>query len=140
MNKTVKIFAVLALILSIVIAYGADRASQWAKYEKQHRLIEAECQWDGKETKDVQVHHILKFSKYPQYELVDTPDGKHGNMITLCTKHADHIFIGHDDDYKDENPFVREECDFHRANMKKYKEKEAELSKQFDAIIARQNK
>ena len=125
------IFAKLIVLVSVftgvgvAILFPADRDSRWeAKrlYHLQH--VESSCQWCGNDNiKELEVHHILQVSQWKKYELTEP------NYITMC--HSCQFIVGHNRNFSGCNPFVREECAIHRANMKRYAEKIKQLEKEF---------
>lgn len=83
------------------LVYESERASGWSKvrasYIRRHPVCEA-CAT----VKDLNVHHIKPFSKYPELELDTT------NLITLCRYH--HFWIGHKGNWKKYNPNCRQDA------------------------------
>jgi hypothetical protein len=92
---------VIVVLLLVVIAIMAippsttflptstERSGRWRRVRAEHLEIEPTCAACGTD-EDLEVHHILPFSEYPQLELA------RGNLITLCREH--HWLIGHDPD------------------------------------------
>lgn len=84
------------------------RSPEWpavrAAYLKDHPTCEA-CGT----SEDLQVHHVQAFEFRPELELDPS------NLITLCGpgKHNCHEHFGHLDNYKCENPHVREDAAAH---------------------------
>ena len=127
MNWLVKAIVILSLSLGVFVAvvFPADRASGWDKLRDECVAEQKVCQYCGT-IKDLQAHHILEFSigNNAKYELVKA------NIIVLCRE--DHLRTGHNGSFLTMNPFVREECEMHRAHMKKYAEKIRQLEKAFN--------
>lgn len=91
----------------------------------EHLRIESKCQWCGNDNiKELEVHHILQFSEYEKYELLDE------NLITMC--HSCQFIVGHNRNFQTDNPFVREECEMHQRLKAKYQEKIRQLKKAYD--------
>lgn len=137
---TLKLASVLVLIALLIVStsYSEERDSRWEKVRLHHLVLEPECQWCGNtDIHDLQVHHIREFSKNKKYELLDSEDGKSGNLITLCNKC--HLIVGHNRDFHDDNPYVREECELHKLHLKKYDAKRKQLEIRFDALLAGAN-
>ena len=124
----------IAVFLCYMIVAG-ERSAQWEKVREAHIVLEPDCQWCGeKDRKELNVHHIIEFSENPKYELLDSPDGKKGNLITLCEKC--HFVVGHRCNYKISNPFVREECNEHQKNISVFLEyKKAALEAKFNKLL-----
>lgn len=93
---------------------GGSRSSSWARVRSVHLLVHPYCEVCGT-LENREVHHILPFHLYPQYELVPS------NLFTLCRIH--HFGVGHDPDGPGDldpgwavfNPAVREDSAALRA-------------------------
>lgn len=73
------------------------RHKNWRRFRKEYVKKNPKCIVCGSK-KNLEVHHILKFSDYPQFEL------KNDNLATLCRR--DHLIFGHLDSYHSANPDV----------------------------------
>jgi hypothetical protein len=127
MHITVKIIiaAIVFLGVFIAIVFGAERSGKWEKVRLEHLRLESICQWCGNDNiKEQKVHHILQFSEYGKYELLDE------NLITMC--HSCQLIVGHNRNFQSYNPFVREECEMHQRLRAKYPEKIRQLKKAYD--------
>lgn len=82
------------------VAYGA-RSSQWSTIRKHYLESHPECEACGTR-EDLNVHHVKPYHTNPELELDIS------NLITLCRKH--HLEIGHRGNWKDANPYVREDA------------------------------
>ncbi len=58
-------------------ATGVPRSSHWPKVQKAFLAKHPTCEACG-ETRNLQVHHVLPYHKYPELELDES------NLITLC--------------------------------------------------------
>jgi 5-methylcytosine-specific restriction endonuclease McrA len=56
---------------------GKKRSKHWRSVRKTHIKLNPECALCGT-TKKLEVHHILPFSRFPEFELMPN------NLITLC--------------------------------------------------------
>lgn len=116
------------------------RNSRWRKIRAEHLKEEPECQWTGRRD-NLQVHHTFPVHLYPQYELykpylitlAGSGSGKTSRLLywLKCTirkvlwrcklfeKKPDvtnpHLTIGHNGNWKDFNPHVREACELHKV-------------------------
>ena len=73
------------------------RSSEWSKTRKEFIKENNCCSACGTKNK-LEVHHILPFHLYPEFELDKT------NLITLCKRH--HLTFGHLMNFKSYNPTV----------------------------------
>ena len=81
---------------------NSKRSPQWRKIEETHLSQHPTCAFcGGKE--GINVHHVLPFELFPDYEL--QPD----NLITLCAKH--HLDRGHLGRWDWFNPLVRSDAE-----------------------------
>ena len=96
---------------------GFMRSREWPKARRAHLEKEPFCRWCGRKH-FLNVHHIQPFHLNPALELDEN------NFITLCEggivsvvglrKYANcHFRKGHESNWKDCNPRVREECEEH---------------------------
>lgn len=71
------------------------RSGLWKHVRDEHIRREPACAACGR-TKNLEVHHIRPYSKYPELELDDGIDGtgRDGNLITLCADPC-HLVFGH---------------------------------------------
>lgn len=83
------------------IVYEGERSSGWTKVRNQFIRNHPTCAACGT-TKDLNVHHIKPFSKYPELEFEKT------NLITFCRYH--HYWLGHKGNWKKDNPNCKEEA------------------------------
>ena len=85
---------------------GELRSPHWTKTRTEHLLIEPACMICGTK-KNLNVHHIKPYHKWPKLELVQK------NLITLCeTPGQNHHFIlGHLRDWSSWNEHIREWVD-----------------------------
>jgi hypothetical protein len=123
----------LTWAIASIASLASERSSHWPAvrdaYKAAHPACEA-CGASGPKA-DLDVHHILPVSLWPENELDPT------NLITLCNKHHCHLMIGHLGDYDAYNPLVREDAAAMLAKVKArpYKcEDKAKFIKQFGAI------
>lgn len=83
------------------------RSSQWPKVRAEHLKNNPVCIVCGGK-KNLEVHHIFPFSKYPELELA-----KH-NLETMCESKKRglncHLYVGHAGDYRDSNGTYFEAC------------------------------
>ena len=86
----------------------------WPKVRAEHLEAQPACAVCGS-VKDLEVHHIFPFHKYPEWEL--SPE----NLITLCESRKwvnCHLFFGHLGDYHNFNPHVREDAKLFADRLK----------------------
>ena len=76
------------------IKFGASRSPQWFEVRKQHLKSHPVCEISGS-SKDLEVHHILPFYKFPELELEPS------NLITLSGDY--HLIFGHLGNFKSFN-------------------------------------
>jgi 5-methylcytosine-specific restriction endonuclease McrA len=88
---------------------GTTRSPEWPRVRREHLVVEPKCQWCGG-TVSLDVHHLEPFHIDPALELAPA------NLITLCeaTGLRCHLEIGHDDNWKNVVPGVRERCNAHQ--------------------------
>jgi hypothetical protein len=79
------------------------RSPRWSAVQKAHLRFEPKCQWCGTRLV-LQVHHVIPFHVDPTKEL----DPK--NLITLCERRRCHLKRGHNGNFREYNPIIREEC------------------------------
>jgi len=79
-----------------------DRSPEWTKIRNMYVTFNPRCAMCGS-TKQLQVHHIVPFSRNAELEL--DPD----NLITLCAR--DHLVFGHLGSWRSFNIDVKEDCD-----------------------------
>lgn len=80
---------------------------------QQHLKDEPVCQWCGGKI-DLDVHHILPFSKYSCLEL------SWSNLITLCNFNRCHFLHGHNGkSWSDYNVEIEIECNNRKLNEKR---------------------
>lgn len=86
--------------------YGAARSGKWAAVRAAYFAEHPHCEFKGCDSKGpFQVHHVKDFSHHPELELDPT------NLITLCAGESNHhLYVGHQGDFQDINPHVREDC------------------------------
>jgi hypothetical protein len=96
----------LAWAAIAVAVFAAERSGKWPAvrdaYLAGHPTCEA-CGVGGPKA-DLDIHHILPVSLWPEKELDPS------NLITLCNQHHCHLMIGHLGDYDAYNPLVREDA------------------------------
>lgn len=82
-------------------ALGAPRSSDWDRVRSEHIRRHPECAVCKKVGKIISndVHHILPFWRYPEFELLAD------NLVTLCRKH--HFEWGHFFDWKSYNEEIK---------------------------------
>lgn len=80
---------------------GAARSPQWASFSKRY-LRGRSCIACGSR-EGLTAHHVVPFHMRPDLEL----DEK--NLVPLCTDRC-HIVHGHFNDFRLDNPKVREDC------------------------------
>lgn len=83
------------------ILVSRRRSSKWESVQKKFLKNNFYCAACGA-TNKLNVHHILPFHVYPEYEL------KEENLITLCmSENKCHFLVGHGSSWKAYNPDVR---------------------------------
>lgn len=92
--------------------YG--RSGRWPAVRSQHLEREPACAACGR-SKELEVHHIRPYHKYPELELDAT------NLITLCGEPC-HFVFGHMLHWSRCNPMVREDAARYRERMRQCKE------------------
>lgn len=85
------------MLEDISIEFTTGRSSEWQSVRGKFIKSNPRCEACGT-LKDLNVHHIKPYHKYPELEL------DMSNLITLCRTH--HYYIGHDPDgpWKPEKP------------------------------------
>jgi 5-methylcytosine-specific restriction endonuclease McrA len=81
---------------------GTKRAGGWHTLQKKVIANVGKCEACPSKKK-LEVHHVLPFHLNPERELDVT------NLIVLCRRC--HQFLGHLDDWKAYNPFVRKDAE-----------------------------
>jgi 5-methylcytosine-specific restriction endonuclease McrA len=94
-------------------AVEALRAGAWPRVRREHLLKEPECVACGR-AKDLEVHHIVPYSKDHSLELDPA------NLVTLCADPC-HFVHGHLMSWTRFNPEVREDCARYRAKLEQAK-------------------
>lgn len=83
------------------------RSKDWSKTRNKHLLEHPFCEVCGG-SKNLTVHHIKPYHKFPELELDPT------NLITLCEAEKKgvncHLLFGHLGNFKNVNPCVLEDC------------------------------
>lgn len=84
----------------------AQRSPHWSTVRKHHLKAHASCAACG-DTAKLEVHHIKPFHEHPELELEPS------NLITLCESKSYgiicHLLIGHNGNYRNVNPNVKED-------------------------------
>ena len=93
--------------------FGAKRSGLWPKIRAEHLKKEPTCVICG-ENKQINVHHKLPFSRYPDLELDPL------NLITLCEApgREHHLNYGHLGSYLSYNPEVEKDCEIWHEKIK----------------------
>ena len=90
--------------------YGAShdhaRSSKWPAVREAWLKDHPKCAFKGCDRGPLEVHHVKPFHEHPELELDRT------NFITLCRdeKVNHHLYVGHDGNFKNSNPNVREDA------------------------------
>lgn len=98
--------------------YG--RSGAWARVRAEHLRREPACIACGRD-KDLEVHHIRPYAKFPELELDDGKDGTgtDGNLCTLCADPC-HLVFGHLYDFRARyNLRVREDAGSIRERIRR---------------------
>jgi len=114
MNRLAKVSSVLLVLLVCAFASPAERSGEWKSVRDAHLATHPSCEACGARgaKADVDVHHILPVSIWPERELDST------NLITLCNQHHCHLVIGHLGSYSSYNPLAREDAARQLAKVK----------------------
>jgi len=98
----------IILLCSLIQGSGKPRSAGWEEVRNIHIKNNPVCALCGI-SKDLQVHHIRPFHKYPELEL------DADNLITLCTSKywgfSCHLIAGHGGCFKYENPWIYEDIE-----------------------------
>ena len=104
MSERLRFFLLLGLVLVLgwiaILAFGAQRSSQWPALERQFLREHPTCAACGR--KATVVHHVIP------YHLDRLKELNPANLIALCPR--DHFLLGHLDNWSSFNPHVREDC------------------------------
>lgn len=92
-----------------VSIFGQRRDPRWKSVRAEHLEGQPLCQACGR-GKDVEVHHIVPFSKAPELELEPS------NLITLCASPC-HLVHGHFMSWRRWNPTVIRDCERYRMKL-----------------------
>ncbi len=93
--------------------FGGPRSGKWPAVRAAYLAEHGECEACGK-TADLNVHHVLDFSRNPDLEL--DPE----NLITLCE--TDHLVFGHFHHTQwPANPNVRQDARDYRQKLEKHR-------------------
>lgn len=108
---TIAYIALCAVLIAICAGGCAPCYASYTKYRLDH------CEVKGCAKLDLEAHHILPQSRYPEYA-----DGQGGtNIITLCRFH--HVQWGHcGDTTRYYNIKVRKMVDEYNTGMRKYED------------------
>lgn len=85
--------------------FGRDeygRSGQWQRVRREHLEREPACAACGRR-KDLEVHHVLPYHKFPELELEPS------NLLTLCNSPC-HLVFGHLMNWRRTNSQVRNDA------------------------------
>jgi 5-methylcytosine-specific restriction endonuclease McrA len=118
-RKHIAVFISTLALLAVfcVLAFGEPRSGKWRSLRNSYLAEHPTCEACGTK-ENLEVHHVLPFSKHPSRELDRT------NLIALCRR--DHFALGHDPDgpdgplkpdWRKENPNVRADAERMRKKL-----------------------